>query len=259
MACVHVVTDDMTVLPRGAAFDYGITIVPRRPAAGAPAEADPTTGYAPSFAAGYQALLEAGLEVLSVHSPTAVGGAAEDARAAASVSDRVTVVEAACAMEAVGMLCLRAAYLGQEEAPRQELVDLVDAGARGTKQWLALRGLEGLPGLGWTVEGPAGPPPAEGYLIVRLADGAAWVEESVPDAGAMLRGLAERAAEQAGVAADGAVGLALASVEADAEAAALGAFLESMLAPVQQWRAHYPSILADALGAGAVGLSLTCL
>jgi fatty acid-binding protein DegV len=277
MACVHVVTDGSIALPSSAAHDYGIRIVPRvLVVGGAPftldapsklddllARADATTepiAFGASDPTAYRdvfaEILGWGVEVLSVHGPAALGGDAEAARLAASSLDalsQVTVVETPWPSAALGMLALRAAVLGQDEMPRTELRRLVD-GSTIQPAFLLVGGSARAAARAGTLPSVENPGTEEARPLLRLAGGrlsvAAWFD-SISDA---LRGLAEIVAEEIG-SAESPTHLALVSAGADAEIAALAAFLESRLYPSEIWLGAVDAVSGAIGGRGAFGIA----
>ena len=145
MACVHVVVDGATALPRDAALNFGITIVPQTVASGharwevgADFSAEqfwPQVGVphqllstppAPvaAYRAAFETVLDWGVEIISLHPPAHLAASAGAARAALAqlpANVPISVIETPWIATALGLLAIQTAHDGSEGAPRTVL------------------------------------------------------------------------------------------------------------------------------------------
>lgn len=278
MAGVHIVTDSLASLPRDAASSYGISIVPQVVTIGDDLYHEPFQDPTPlwprlaepavpvrvlvaepeDFARAILVPLDWGVEVVALHGPNELFGAADAARAALALLPAgapVTVLETSCLGPALGLLAIQAALAGADGASRAEVAALVAESAPRAHSFAYLADAGAwrrCPGLAeWL--GPAPTGPDEG-LIVALTDGRPQVVARAAGAGSALRQLAELAGSAAD--SDGPLHMALVSCGADAAAAALATFLQARLQPTEMWVAPAEVPLAAVFGEGSVGLGL---
>lgn len=265
MANVHVVTESLACLPHEADVNYAIRIVDHRvegldgpltlDALLERLSAEPRGEFqhvrpdAAAFAAVFDELIGWGVEIVSIHPPSGMGGCAEAAREAAGrmASDvPISIVETGCAGPALGLVALTAAVAG-DSADRRSVVDLVSAIANRMRQVFVSTDSGYLGSRGYDVQGADGVDYGGDLAqILELQAGRLTTVASAHPAADALRSAFELISQDAGT--SGSLHLALASAGADAEVAALATFLGTRLSPAESWLGECDPVLALELG-----------
>ncbi len=268
MANVHVVTESLACLPHEADVNYAIRVVEHRLngpdgpftldallgwlSTVLPGDIQPARPDSAAFAEVFEELLHWGVEIVSIHPPTGMGGCAEAARQAARSAGPdapISVVETGCVGPSLGLVAFTAAVAG-DSVDRDSVAALASTVAARVRQvfvstqpgYLAQRGYDM----------PAGASDDEAHVF-ELVDGQLRLVGTVRPAADALRIAYERIS--AGVREFGTLHVAFASAGADAEVAALATFLGTRLQPAESWIGACDPALALELGRGSYSVA----